>query len=568
MPFGGQLQRRRAALASWTALAVAVGGVITYAVQADGYQAHEADLNDGGIWVTSNKDGSYGRINKPIGELDGTVFTRLDSNLDIVQDGSSVVGIDLSDGVVLPLDPAQMQVADGEDASIPGSPDVGMAGGSLAVLDSVSGKLWVTREDPAVGVPAVSPLANQSDPVATVGGDAALAVSLDGSVYAVSAAAGELVTVRQSGDTGFAAPSTEKLPGDEFSDAIALTTVGAVPVVLDSASGRLAVIGGAEAEVPKGSVLQQPGPSASSVLVGARDGLLSVDLATGEVTTVAGDVAGEPAEPVRLGDCQYGAWAGGTGAVVTSCGGDEGTPQALDAQTSDLVFRVNRGQIVLNDRASGHVWDVDSDKPTQLDNWDAFHLRAKDKNDDDDQNQQDQGDRRPPKAKDDRLGARPGPHHDPAPARQRHRAVGPAAGDPLGARRRRGRRAAGDQPRRPDRPDHPAGRRDRRHQLRVLRRRRPPVGLGARHRPRRRRAVRRRELRAPPPRPLRAARLDGPGQRHDRRARARRLARPAGRRRGLHGGGASPVRGRRGSRRARHRRRRGPLPRARSRAGW
>ena len=408
MPFGGQLQRRRAALASWTALAVAVGGVVTYAVQADGYQAHEAELNDGGIWVTSNKDGSYGRINKPIGELDGTVFTRLDSNLDIVQDGSSVVGIDLSDGVVLPLDPAQMQVADGEDASIPGNPDVGMAGGSLAVLDSVSGKLWVTREDPAVGVPAVSPLANQSDPVATVGADAALAVSLDGSVYAVSAAAGELVTVRQSGDTGFAAPSTEKLPGEEFSDAIALTTVGAVPVVLDSASGRLAVIGGAEAEVPKGSVLQQPGPSASSVLVGARDGLLSVDLATGEVTTVAGDVGGEPAEPVRLGDCQYGAWAGGTGAVVTSCGGDEGTPQALDAQTSDLVFRVNRGQIVLNDRASGHVWDVDSDKPTQLDNWDAFHLRAKDKNDDDDQNQQNQGDRRPPKAKDDRLGARPG----------------------------------------------------------------------------------------------------------------------------------------------------------------
>ena len=60
---------------SWVALAVAVGGVVTYAVQADGYQAHEADLNDGGIWVTSKRDGSYGRINKPIGELDGTVFS-------------------------------------------------------------------------------------------------------------------------------------------------------------------------------------------------------------------------------------------------------------------------------------------------------------------------------------------------------------------------------------------------------------------------------------------------------------------------------------------------------------
>ena len=408
MPFGGQLQRQRAALASWTAFAVAVGGVVTYAVQADGYQAHQADLNDGGIWVTSNKDGSYGRLNKPIGELDGTVFTRLGSNLDIVQDGSSVVGLDLSDGVLLPLDPAQMQVADGEDASIPGSPDVGMAGGSLAVLDTVSGKLWATREDPAVGVPPVSPLASQSDPVATVGADAALAVALDGTVYAVSSAADELLTLRQSGDSAFGVPGTDELPGDAFSDAIALTTVGAVPVVLDSASGRLAVVGGAEAEVPKGSVLQQPGPSASSVLVGARDALLAVDLASGEVTTLAGDVGGEPVEPVRLGDCQYGAWSGGTGAVVTSCGGVEAAPQALDAQTSDLVFRVNRGQIVLNDRASGNVWDIDSDKPTQLDNWDAFLLKAKDDNDDDDQNQKDQGDRRPPKAKDDQLGARPG----------------------------------------------------------------------------------------------------------------------------------------------------------------
>jgi hypothetical protein len=419
VPFGGQLQRRRAAVASWAALAVAVGGVVTYAVQADGYQSHQAELNDGGIWVTSKKDGSYGRINKPIGELDGTVFSRIDSNLDVVQDGSSVVGVDLTDGVVLPLDPAQMKAADDQEAAIPGSPAVGMAGGSLAVLDSVTGKLWATREDPAAGIPAVGSLANQTDPVATVGKDAALAVALDGTVFAASATSDELLTLHQSGDIDFGTPTTERLPGDPFSDAIALTAVGAVPVVLDSASGRLVVMGGAEAEVPKGSVLQQPGPSASSVLVGARDGLLAVDLASGHISTVtpvAGNgnqgVGGEPANPVRLGDCVYGAWAGGTGAVVTACGSSsgeiEGVPQALDAQTSDLVFRVNRGQIVLNDRASGHVWDVDSDEPTQLDNWDAFHLKSQDKNDDDDENKQDQGDRRPPKAKDDDLGARPG----------------------------------------------------------------------------------------------------------------------------------------------------------------
>ena len=408
VPFGEHLQRRRAALVSWLALAVAVGGVVTYAVQADGYQAHRADLNDGGIWVTSKRDGSYGRINKPIGELDGTVFSSPDSNLDIVQDGDSVVGINLSDGVVVPLDPAQMQVPDGEEAAIPGSPVVGMAGGSLAVLDASSGDLWAAREDPEVGVPSVATLADQTEPLAEVGEDAAMAVALDGTVLAASATEDRLLTLRQQGDTGFLEATTQDLPGDAVSDAIALTAVGAVPVVLDSASGRLLVVGGAEAEVPPGSVLQQAGPSASAVLVGARDALLSVDLATGEVTTVTGEVAGDPAAPVRLGDCVYGAWSGGTGAVVTACGGDPAAPQALASTTSGLVFRTNRGQIVLNDRETGRVWDIDSDKPTRLDNWDAFNLESEDEEEDDDDDRQNQGDRRPPKARKDNLGARPG----------------------------------------------------------------------------------------------------------------------------------------------------------------
>ena len=63
---------------------------------------------------------------------------------------------------------------------------------------------------------------------------------------------------------------------------------------------------------------------------------------------------------------------------------------------------------MLNDRDTGHVWDIDSDKPTRLDNWDAFNLESKDEDDDDDDDRQNQGDRRPPKAEKDNLGARPG----------------------------------------------------------------------------------------------------------------------------------------------------------------
>jgi len=407
VPFGGQVPRRRATLVSWLALAVALGGIVTYAFQAEGYQAHRTELNDGGIWVTSNHDGSYGRINKPIGELDGTVFSRLDSHLDVVQDGASVVGVNLSDGVIIPIDPSQMAPPDGEEAAIPGSPALGMAGGSLAVLDTASGDLWVTREDPQAGVPSVTVLSAQGDPVASVGKDAALAVSLGGTVYAVSAVTDRLTRLSQAGADRFAAPAVEDLP-QPVGDSVALTTVGETPVVLDTATGALSVIGGAEAAVPAHSVLQQPGPASDEVLVASTQGLLAVNLASGSIATLADGVDGDPANPVRLGACRYGAWAGGTGAVVTDCGDGEAEVLALDAQTTDLVFRTNRGQIVLNDRASGHVWDIDSDRPTQLDNWDAFRLKAKDENSDDDDQHQNRGDRRPPKAKNDNLGARPG----------------------------------------------------------------------------------------------------------------------------------------------------------------
>ena len=51
---------------------------------------------------------------------------------------------------------------------------------------------------------------------------------------------------------------------------------------------------------------------------------------------------------------------------------------------------------------------MDSDKPTRLDNWDAFNLESDDTDDESDDERQDKGDRRPPKAVNDSLGARPG----------------------------------------------------------------------------------------------------------------------------------------------------------------
>ena len=96
---------RTTALASGLALAVAATTVVVLAVSADGYRSHEARLNDGGVWVTSNTDGYFGRVNKPIGQMDGGLFAELGADLDVVQDGGTVLGLNRSAGSAGPHRP-------------------------------------------------------------------------------------------------------------------------------------------------------------------------------------------------------------------------------------------------------------------------------------------------------------------------------------------------------------------------------------------------------------------------------------------------------------------------------
>jgi hypothetical protein len=400
--FRGTLNKHRTTIASALALAVATAGVLVYAMSADGYRAHDARLNDGGIWVTNSHSGFYGRINKPIGQLDGVVFADLAATLDIVQDGGAVVGVNSSDGLVAPIDPAEMRHPEGEQAGVPGGAQVALAGGTLAVTDPADGRVWAQRVIPGE-VPAVSGLDAQSPPVATAGDDAALAVTSSGRVLVASAGEDTLTTLTPKGP-GFD-KNSQDLPG-EVGESLTVTAVGDTAVVLDA--GDLDVLGGGSADVPAESVLQQSGPGAGSVLVATGEALLEVDLGSGDVSTVVDGVSGRPSAPVRLGDCVYGGWSGGAGTVATVCGGGEPKVAQLDGSASDLVFRVNRGEIVLNDRASGRVWNIDSKEPTRMDNWEDFRTRIKKDDKDNEHEKEDQGDRRPPQAKPDRFGARPG----------------------------------------------------------------------------------------------------------------------------------------------------------------
>lgn len=404
----GYIRRHKAAVASNTALVLAAGAVLAYAVAADGYQAHEAQLNDGGIWVVHGDRGIYGRINKPINQLDTIVLGDggSDRPLDVAQDGAAVAAIDRKAGTAQVIDPFTSKLDASGKISLPSVGDQQMAGGSFASIDEESGDLWAVQLDPQRGEPLITSLDVQADPLTNVGEAAALAVTQGGTVIATSADKGTITYVLPNGDA-FDKPRTEDLPA-AAGDPNAVTTVGETVVTLDEATGELAVIDGGSTTVPADSVLQQPGPDATSVLVATSDSLLSVDLESGDSSVVDSRGNDAPIEPVRLGACSYAAWSGGLGAVTVQCGGEEPQSSDLGGKATDLAFRVNRGEIVLNDNSSGTVWDLDERAPQEIDNWNAFTMSKKTEDEDKENEEQSAGDRTPPKAKPDDYGARAG----------------------------------------------------------------------------------------------------------------------------------------------------------------
>ncbi|MEU7482116.1 Ig-like domain-containing protein [Lentzea sp. NPDC042327] len=408
----GFFRKHRTTLASGTVLVLAAASLVAYAFTSTGNPVRQVDLDDGGVWVTSDRDGLFGRLNKPVGALDAAFNppggARQSYQLDVVQDASAVVARDRAGGKLYPVDVARSVTLGDHGLALPSGGQVALAGGTLAVLDPAAGKVWATRVDVAAGVSALDQVSQETPPLAGLDAadTAALAVGLDGAVHAVSAN-GRTVRVTPAG-TGFGEPEYGKLP--TALKAPAITAVGPDAVVLDAESGTLFLPGGRTARAGRESVLQHAGPEAAAVVVAGRTELTAFDLDGDGAVVLHEGVDGAPAEPVRLGDCVHAAWAGASGGYFRSCGGQKAAPGNIrDAKALvQPVFRVNRKAIVLNDVATGAVWDLSTQR--KVDDWQAVkpppqqNPSDKDKNENTTESAKD----KPPKASDDTLGARPG----------------------------------------------------------------------------------------------------------------------------------------------------------------
>ncbi|MGR0318072.1 Ig-like domain-containing protein [Agromyces sp. ZXT2-3] len=402
--------RSRRNVASAAALAVLAGVPVGLAVAHQGFPVTDPDLRAREVWVTNAEELLAGRLNRQIEEFDAAVATA-SNEIDVFQDGEDAFLFDPSVGTIERIDPSFTTLVQRID--VPPASEVAYGGDVLAVL-SPEGELWRVNADGDLSFDY-----RGTDPLAELGTGAQVAVTTEGTIIATAPGDGRLVTLEREASE----PTTAELSTGLGEHQLA--AVGERAVVFDAEGGRV-LVGDRAIELPETALrIQQSGPEHDEVMLATATGLLAVPLGGGAVRTVpnGGDAAateaGEIAAPVRLGSCAHGAWGGAAGRYLLACDDAEPQSTAIEQPTagSRLEFRVNRDVIVLNDLTNGNAWLVDSDLRL-VDNWEEVTPpEESDELEGDEKSAQQTFEdtlaertdvNRPPVARDDDYGVRPG----------------------------------------------------------------------------------------------------------------------------------------------------------------
>jgi large repetitive protein len=401
--------RTRKPIASVVALAVAVGVPLTVAVLHQGFPVTDPDLRARDVWVTNGQELLAGRLNRQIEELDAAVATT-SNDIDVFQNGDDVFLYDASAGSLERVDAAFTTLTQRID--VPLGSQIAYGGDVLAIL-SPTGELWTT---PAGG--DLSFDAGGSDPIVELGAGARVAVSDQGTVFATSEDDDELVTVAAGGGDPVVT-ALEKLGAHQ------LAAVGERAVVFDEDRNAV-VVDGRVVKLPEpGMRLQQSSAEHELAYVATASKLIAIPLGGGDAQVIENEAAAveaqqpdEVAAPVWVNGCAHGAWAT-SGTYLAVCDGSEPTSQTIEQPTagSRLAFRVNRDVVVLNDLTNGNAWIVDSDLRL-VDNWEEVTPPEEtDELEGDEKSAQQTFEdtlaertetNRPPLARDDDYGVRPG----------------------------------------------------------------------------------------------------------------------------------------------------------------
>ncbi|MBM6404909.1 hypothetical protein JQN72_11715 [Phycicoccus sp. CSK15P-2] len=406
-------------VAAATVLALGAGAMGWAVTRSPGYTTDHVEANDGTLWVTNDRVGLFGRLNAPAAHLDAAFAPGEDTSqtyqLDVVQSGSAVLTRDRVTGRVAPVDVRAGTLVTDRAVTLPPTAPLAVGGGTTVVADPESGEVRAATST-ADTLAAVDGLSPQVDATATVPlapdvtGDARpvdAAVDARGTAF-VAGSGGRLLTLAPTGDGRFTT-ETAALGGALQDVHVVLADGG--PVVVDTVGGVIARPDGSRTAVTGESLedgVLQDGPVDGSLLVATPRALVSLDLTTGEASTLVTGGTGPAAAPVVLDGCVYAVWSGSPGRAVSSCGGAPAEDVQLERATSLLSphLRLNHRSVALNDSASGAVWSLDG---RRLDDWDAVAPPSSETPPDETEPSS-TVDRssKPPQARDDDVGARPG----------------------------------------------------------------------------------------------------------------------------------------------------------------
>ncbi len=358
------LRRQTRGIAALAAMALIVG---VLAFTHKGVPAAELKLNDGGVWVTNLSQRLMAHLSYPSRTLDGGVRAA-SGDFDISQNANTVIVHDRGSQRVQNVDTAVLTL--GQGAPVSKGIEVVQGGEVAAAADAGTGKVWVME---AGEVGSFTP---DQPPTLEKAVGARVAVGVDGVVHVILPDGScKTVAAGKVSDDG-------RIEGIADLATAQLSVVGDRLVVLDRASSTVRTTKGSTPVTDAaGLQLQQPGPVSDKAVLAGKDAYVYAPLSGGTPISVpSGAASGTPVQPVFLGDCAYLAWTG-SGQYIRDCGNDaDDRHQVVDKVKSatQLVFRVNRDVVVLNDLVSGAVLLV-NDNMRDVENWQTVQAQTQEK---------------------------------------------------------------------------------------------------------------------------------------------------------------------------------------------
>ncbi|GGE82084.1 fibronectin type III domain-containing protein [Mycetocola zhadangensis] len=400
----------RKVTASVVALSVLVAVPVTVAVLHEGFPVTDVDLSARDVWVTNGTELMAGRLNRQIEELNASVAT-VSNDIDVLQNGEDVLLHDRSGSTVERVDSAFTTLI--ERADMPPGAELSLGDTKLSIVDPKTGELWITNTAGELRFSTVD-----TKPLAKLGDNAKAVVSTDGTTFAVSPEKKKLYAYPAGGGD----PTITELP--KLDDYL-LTAAGEQAVILDRDKNRILTDATSSISLPdQGVKLQQVSATGGEVIVATGSSLLRVRLNDDSPQTIKAEItnpvtkANEISSPVNLNGCAHGAWSGAS-KYLAVCGEASPSRQPIEplAEGATLEFRVNKNVIALNNLQTGDVWLVDANMRL-VKNWEEVTPPQEDDGEEGDEKASTQSfedtlaDRteqnRPPIARDDALGARPG----------------------------------------------------------------------------------------------------------------------------------------------------------------